>query len=242
MVTALLLEIRTRVDRKNLPCLTWRMKIHSTLLAIVLFFAGSVLFVAACGDDDDSSGSAPAASDSSGGEANGNNATDESDEENGDGDSTDAEELVDSLDFGDGAAMVTIGDIQYEFALGGNITADGTTRTGVCQSLFGLLAGQGYDPEGSELGIEFEIPPPDWESYDDGRFDTSTPKILIEGVRHESLPADDPNPGGWRADIEWQETRLPVQPPFSRSTTSGSLLKARNLSKAASRSGVPKTS
>lgn len=103
----------------------------------------------------------------------------------------DVGDLVDGLDFGDGAARVTVGDIDYEFVLGGNETAGGSTFIGSCQQLFGLIVGNGFVPGDPETTIDFEIPPPDWESYEDGRFDSSEPRIEIE-------LGDD---GGWAADL-----------------------------------------
>jgi hypothetical protein len=40
--------------------------------------------------------------------------------------------------------------------------------------------------------IEFELPPADWESYEDGRFDTSPPRMKIEDVATEEA---------WIADL-----------------------------------------
>lgn len=48
-----------------------------------------------------------------------------------DGPDDDVEELLDGLDFGDGAARVTSGDTTYEFAFGGNSTVGSTTYMGI---------------------------------------------------------------------------------------------------------------
>lgn len=92
------------------------------------------------------------------------------------------QELLDELDFGDGGASVVLGDHTYEFALGGTSDpVDGKTYLGVCQELFGAIAGHGYDTrDGGAVTVEFDIPPVDWESYEDGRFETVTPRIKIE--------------------------------------------------------------
>lgn len=114
----------------------------------------------------------------------------DADTDSADAGSGDADNPLEGLDFGEGLARVTIGDTSYEFSLGGTSTVGGTTYLGVCQTLFGLVAGGGYDVNGQAITIEFDIPPEDWETYDDGRFDTSSPRIEIE--------IDDN--GGWTAD------------------------------------------
>nr|WHW29324.1 hypothetical protein [uncultured bacterium] len=115
--------------------------------------------------------------------------------EDADGASGDVQDLIDDLDFGDGLARVTIGDMAYEFTLGGNESADGITYIGVCQEIFGLLDGGGYVSGDPQTGIDFTIPPPDWESFTDGRFDNSAPRIEIELG----------DSGGWAADLSLVE-------------------------------------
>lgn len=107
-----------------------------------------------------------------------------------------AQDIIDGLDFGDGLARISIGETSYEFALGGNSAVGSTTYLGVCQQLFGLITGGGYDTQGRAITVEFDIPPVDWETYDDGRFDTSTPRIAIE---------DDESDTGWIADMTLAE-------------------------------------
>lgn len=101
------------------------------------------------------------------------------------------QEMLDGLDFGDGGARVTIGDTTYEFALGGTSTVGSKTYLGICQQLFGMMAGAGYDTGGRAITVDFEIPPVDWESYEDGRFSTSPPRLEIE---------DEENGVAWAAD------------------------------------------
>lgn len=113
----------------------------------------------------------------------------------GDTEAGDVQDVIDELDFGDGLARVTIGDTSYEFVLGGSETFEGTTHLGVCQELFGLLNGGGFVSGEAGTTIEFTIPPPDWESYDDGRFDSAQPRIEIELG----------DTGGWAADMTLAE-------------------------------------
>lgn len=175
--------------------------------------AVSALILAACGGSDDASSDEPADQpaqtvvDEPDADDTGSDTVADADadtdtdadadtdtDENGssEGDEGDADDLLADLDFGDGLALVTVGDTQYEFELGGTSQVGGTTYIGVCQTLFGLIAGGGYDSAGGDITIDFEIPPPDWETYDDGRFDGSAPRIEIE-------MGDD---GGWIADME----------------------------------------
>jgi hypothetical protein len=104
------------------------------------------------------------------------------------------QDLLADLDFGDGGARVVLGDRTFEFTLGGNSPeVDGKTYLGVCQTLFGAIAGAGYQIQDDRVAtIEFELPPADWESYEDGRFDTSPPRMKIEDVATEEA---------WMADL-----------------------------------------
>lgn len=108
------------------------------------------------------------------------------------------QDVLDDLDVGDGSARVVLGDRTYEFTLGGNSPAvDGKTYLGSCQTLFGAIAGTGYELQDGEVAtIEFELPPEDWESYEDGRFDTTAPRIKIEDIATEEA---------WVADATFTE-------------------------------------
>ena len=166
--------------------------------------AVSALALAACGGGDDDSSEEPADEPARSAvsepdteadaeaDADADADADTGEDESSEGDGGSAEDLLADLDFGDGLARVIVGDTQYEFALGGTSEVGGTTYIGVCQTLFGLIAGGGYDAAGGDVTIDFEVPPPDWETYDDGRFDGSAPRIAIEF-------GDD---GGWIADVE----------------------------------------
>lgn len=179
---------------------------EETMRRLNVLVAVSALALAACGGGDDDSSDEPAdepavsavsepdAESDADADADADAGTDgeTGEDESSEGDGSTAEDLIADLDFGDGLARVTVGDTQYEFALGGTSEVGGTTYIGVCQTLFGLIAGGGYDSAGGDVTIEFEIPPPDWETYDDGRFDGSAPRIEIE-------MGDD---GGWIADLE----------------------------------------
>jgi hypothetical protein len=171
--------------------------------ALVLLMA--VFLVVACGEEDRADGQA-AVADPEGSEAA--DAADEpadvgateqegAPEEDGAADGAvddEVQELLGDLDFGDGGALVVLGDRTFEFTLGGNSPeVDGKTYLGVCQTLFGAIAGTGYQIQDDQVAtIEFDLPPADWESYEDGRFDTVTPRIKIEDVATEET---------WVADL-----------------------------------------
>ncbi|MCD9624872.1 hypothetical protein [Rhabdothermincola salaria] len=147
---------------------------RATAMAVIVLVVAATAGCGGDGDDADGSG-AGAAGDVT-------DVVDGSSADDGDGESGDDEmqDVIDGLDFGDGGARVTIGNTTYEFELGGNSTVGSTTYMGVCQTLFGMIAGTGYDTEGRAITIDFEIPPPDWETYEDGRFEDSPPRIEIE--------------------------------------------------------------
>lgn len=161
------------------------------MMRLFALVAAASLLLIGCGGDGDSSETRPdagATDDTTKGESDTGGSADGQADAGSEGDVGD---LVDDLDFGDGTARVTVGDVDYEFVLGGSESAGGKTFIGTCQELFGLITGNGFVSGDPETTIDFEIPPPDWESYDDGRFDSSEPRIEIE-------LGDD---GGWAADL-----------------------------------------
>ncbi len=179
-------------------------------VVLVVVLALTAMGLAACGDDG-GAGSAPSGADTTAsvsdvgqGDASEDGSGEEAaegvgPEDSGSGDTddggSDVQDVIDDLDFGDGLARVTIGDTSFEFVLGGNESANGTTYIGVCQELFGLLNGGGFVSGDPQIGIEFTIPPPDWESFGDGRYDNSMPRIEI----------DLGDSGGWAADMSLTE-------------------------------------
>jgi hypothetical protein len=89
---------------------------------------------------------------------------------------TDAEDVPDvdvpdagTYGFGTGVARLTIGVTSYEFDL--------TTGFTVCQDIFGGLQVAGNDASG-EANVQMWIPPTDWETYSDDRYDP--PSIIVE--------------------------------------------------------------
>lgn len=88
-----------------------------------------------------------------------------------------------------GSATVTIGDETFEFTLAGTQTIDGTTYVGRCEGLFGMVMGSGFASDGQDIAVDLEIPPVDWETYEDDRFDP--PSVEVEdNVSNASWVAD----------------------------------------------------
>jgi hypothetical protein len=102
----------------------------------------------------------------------------------------DIEALLEGIDFGSGAAVVTIGDERYEFSMATE-TIGSTTYFGVCRELFGLIQAAGH-VTGRAITVGIEIPPVDWDSYEDQRYDPPSIEVDI----------DDPY-ATWVADADW---------------------------------------
>lgn len=162
-----------------------------TLLATWLgLFALGLVMLTACGGDDDTSGSASSSSGGGGDDGAGPGSSDDgdsgADSGEGEGDASDdggQDDGGDSFDFGTGFARVTIGDTTYEFDL--------TAQFVVCREVFGAIQVGGTSAENENVSIDAWIPPTDWESYTDGRYDP--PSITVEHV-------EPPTNSQWRAD------------------------------------------
>jgi hypothetical protein len=99
--------------------------------------------------------------------------------------------LVEGFDFGAGAAVVTIGDQRYEFSMATE-TIGSTTYVAICREVFGLIQADGHASDGRAITVDLMIPPVDWDSYEDGRYDP--PRIVVD--------IDDPY-ARWIADADW---------------------------------------
>jgi hypothetical protein len=99
----------------------------------------------------------------------------------------------DPFGFGDddATAVVTIGDERYEFSMATE-TIGSTTYLSVCQELFGLIQADGHATDGRAITVAIMIPPLDWDSYEDERYDP--PRIVVD--------IDDPY-ARWVADADW---------------------------------------
>jgi hypothetical protein len=101
------------------------------------------------------------------------------------------DDVIDDIPFTDseGAfAIVTIGDTRYEFELSGSLDAGTTTRIGVCFAAFGAIGGSGYAGDGSDVTVNIDIPPEDYETSGDDGWDPPSVRV-----------SDDENGFDWRA-------------------------------------------
>lgn len=157
--------------------------------------------LAACGgnDDDDGGGPIRGSGDQSNGDEEGADDRDGSEEGDDDDDESDLEE---ALDFGDGMAVITVGGNRYELSASTS-TIDGQTLVGVCRVLFGIIQGIGYSVEDPSVTFELEMPPPNWDTFEDDRYDP--PRIEVEvGDEHQWMAdSDDPLAAGSSVD-EWE--------------------------------------
>jgi hypothetical protein len=129
---------------------------------------------AACGGDDDDDGAIfPGSNDDSNGSSDG-----DGDDSGDDDDDSDDDGGLPSFGAG-GTASLTIGDDSYEPFLANREVA-GRQQLGFCRVIFGALQILGYadTADGGYVKVEMLIPPTDWESYDDGRFDP--PRVQVD--------------------------------------------------------------
>ncbi len=126
--------------------------------------------LAACGGDDDAEPAAEPASEPADEPAA--EPAEEPADDGADGD----------FGFGTGIARVTIGERTYEFDL--------TSGFSVCRDVFGGLQIGGQTSDGS-ANIDMWIPPTDWETYTDGRYDP--PAITLEDDTLNTRWIADPN-------------------------------------------------
>jgi hypothetical protein len=99
--------------------------------------------------------------------------------------------MLEGLDFGSGAGAVVLDGESYEFSTAVE-AADSSFYFGVCQEVFGIVVANLALTDGSDVTVDMQIPPIDWETYDDGRY--SPPRIEIR--------INDPYQS-WIADAEW---------------------------------------
>lgn len=147
-----------------------------------------VVVVAACGNDDDAESGDTEPTDGPAAAENGADAPEDTDGPIvGDDEVPDA---IADLASETGSATVTIGDETFEFSLAGTKTVDGTTYVGRCQTLFGMIIASGFVADDRDITVDMEVPPVDWETYEDDRFDP--PAVEVE---------DNENNADWIADV-----------------------------------------
>lgn len=126
----------------------------------------------ACGGDDDGGGddggaTQPAATATSDSTDSGDAGADSGSTDAGSGGS----------DFGTGTAMVTIGDQQYEFDLTSGFT--------VCRDVFDAIQVSGSSADDSDVDIHMWIPPTNWDTYDDERYDPPSIRVTDDTNNHD---------------------------------------------------------
>ncbi len=94
-----------------------------------------------------------------------------------------------ALDFGSGTGSITLGDETFELAVG--------PGTGICRDVFDMIQASGKVTDGRDIQGDFSIPPLDWESYEDQRYDPPSVELEITSTGDDN--AD------WRADAGWAE-------------------------------------
>jgi hypothetical protein len=139
--------------------------------------------VVACSSDDDGTAtvapSEPAATESA------ESAASETTEPESEG--SEAAAPPDAPDFGSGTGSITLGGETFELAIG--------PGTGLCRDVFDIIQAGGEVPGERDIEGEFSIPPLDWESYDDGRYDPPSVELKIT--------SDGDDNGRWIADARW---------------------------------------
>jgi hypothetical protein len=168
--------------------MNWSLRTTAVLALLALLLAA----LAACGgddDDDNGGGVFPGSNDDS-------NGSDSSGDDGEDEDDDDDEGGLPTFGAG-GTARLTLGDETFEPILA-NRTVNGTEQFGFCRVIFGALQIFGYaeTDDGRIVEVEMWIPPTDWESYDDDRYDPPQIEIDIEdmeGFKQANWLADQEN-------------------------------------------------
>ena len=150
-------------------------------LLVLVLLVGALAVACGGGDDDDdaddgANGGAVATQPSGGDGGDDPDDGDRSDNGNGSG-----------FDFGDGLVVVTIGNDRYEFDLNEGFN--------ICRDVFGGLQFGGSNEDGS-VRVSGWIPPENWESFDDDRYDPPEIEVDVEATNSQ-----------WVADVRRAEER-----------------------------------
>jgi len=148
-----------------------------------------VVVLAACGNDDGDAETAAVVDPTSAATPATGSGEDSAEDAPDDAGAGDVPDALEDLASEAGSAIVTIGDETFEFSLAGTATVEGTTYVGRCSTIFGMIAGNGFVTDGRDITLDVEVPPVDWETYEDDRYDP--PAIEVE---------DNENNGKWVAD------------------------------------------
>jgi hypothetical protein len=102
-----------------------------------------------------------------------------------------AQAALEGLDFGTGSASIELDGELYEFSTAVE-TAESILYLGACQSVFGIVVANLTLADGGDATVDMQIPPVDWDTYDDGRYSPARIEIRINQPYQS-----------WVADSEW---------------------------------------
>ena len=100
-----------------------------------------------------------------------------------------AQDLVDTLDFGSGTAVVELAGERYEFDMSTREIGE-DIFVGACRGIFGLIQATGRVTDERGITVEMELPPVDWEAKPEYGFDP--PAITLEDADSDSVWVADP--------------------------------------------------
>jgi hypothetical protein len=171
--------------------------IHTAVAAVgswrrLSVFAAALMVVAvACsnGDDDSTATAAPAEPTTTEAPAVDAETEDEADSEPTTGEAAPTDAIAAGLGFGSGSGSITLGGETFEFAI--------APGAGLCRDVFGIIQAGGSVADERDIDGEFMIPPLDWETYSDGRYDPPSVQLKITSTGDDNAR--------WRADAGWAQ-------------------------------------
>jgi hypothetical protein len=104
-----------------------------------------------------------------------------------------AQDLVDTLDFGSGTAVVELAGERYEFDMSTREIGE-DIFVGACRGIYGAIQARGRVTDDRAITVEMELPPVDWEAKPEYGFDP--PSIALEDADSGSV---------WVADSTYTE-------------------------------------
>ena len=100
-----------------------------------------------------------------------------------------AQDLVDTLDFGSGTAVVELAGERYEFDMSTREIGE-DIFVGTCRGIFGAIQANGRVADDRAITVEMELPPLDWEAKPEYGFDP--PSITLEDADSGTVWVADP--------------------------------------------------
>jgi hypothetical protein len=100
-----------------------------------------------------------------------------------------AQDLVDTLDFGSGTAVVELAGERFEFDMSNREIGE-DIFVGTCRGIFGAIQANGRVTDDRAITVKMELPPVDWEAKPEYGFDP--PSITVEDADSGSVWVADP--------------------------------------------------